>query len=161
MMCSDANLPPLHPSSLFSLCAIVAEVDEGKVKKLVHDTVIFFSKLYERCKFLEALFYQAWCCPLSPDPRHLLLSQGYVWITELMVLSPEVCRLQIHPVLRAWPSPGSCGSQGTCVCHSRTRVTAEPESEISIAMGSSNTVPFPVVWGLVLLAMYCTTYQNP
>lgn len=36
-------------------------------------------------------------------------------------------------------------------------VTAEPESEISVAMGSSSTVPFPVVWGLVLLAMYCTT----
>lgn len=41
--CSDANL---HPSSLFRLCAIVAEVDEEKIKKLVCDTVIF-SKLYE------------------------------------------------------------------------------------------------------------------
>lgn len=41
---SDANLPPhtLHPSSLFSPGAVVAEVDEEKIKKLLGHTAIFF-----------------------------------------------------------------------------------------------------------------------
>lgn len=80
-----------------------------------------------------ALFYQAQCCPLSPDSRHLLLSQGHVWITQVGLLSPAVCRCRSalgsghghHQAAVAHRAP-HCGG------HSRTRA----ESEISVAMCS-------------------------
>lgn len=115
-------------------------------------TVGFWKQIF------AALFYQASCCPLSPGTRHLLLSRGFVWAMKVVLLSPEVCRLLPKCLGHGHRQAAVAHRAPHRDCHS---FPAEPGQKQKLAMCSSNTILFPVVWRLCLVAIYYTTYQNP